>query len=94
MSKTSFSIILDADNKQISTESLVRIAAAPNIYVSGDCNLSFKVCSAIGKHAEALSSADTDIRSPASIANFFKSFESRRRLIFWLLMHCIAFKSP
>jgi hypothetical protein len=71
----------------------VHIAAASDIYVSGDCNLSFKVRSAIGKHAEALSSADTDIRSPASIADFFKSFESHCRLFFWLLLHCIAFKS-
>ncbi|KAJ7435591.1 hypothetical protein B0H11DRAFT_2207563 [Mycena galericulata] len=45
MSKAVFSIILDADNKHISTESLLHIA-------------------------------DTDIPSSASIADFFKSFES------------------
>jgi hypothetical protein len=56
-SKAVFSIILDTDNKQISTESLLHIAAALNISVSGDCNLHFKVRSAIGKHAKALNSA-------------------------------------
>jgi hypothetical protein len=49
MSKAVFSIILNAENKEISTESLFHIAAALNISVSGDRNLYFKVCSAIGK---------------------------------------------
>jgi hypothetical protein len=91
MSKAVFSIILDADNKQISTESLLHIAAALNISVSGDRNLRFKVRSAIGKHAEALNSANIDIRSSASIADFFKSFESHRRPILLSIaaLHCI-----
>jgi hypothetical protein len=91
MSKAVFSIILDAENKEISTESLFHIAAAVNISVSGDRNLRFKVHSVIGKHAEGLSSVGTDVCSSASIADFLKSFESYCRPILLSIaaLHCI-----
>jgi hypothetical protein len=74
LSKAVFNVILDADNKQISTESLLHVAAALNISV-------FKIRLAIRKHAEAVSSADTEFRSSASVTDFFSSFESHRRPI-------------
>ncbi|KAJ7896611.1 hypothetical protein B0H14DRAFT_2557979 [Mycena olivaceomarginata] len=43
MSKAVLGIILDADHKQISTESLLHVVAALNISVSGNRNLRFKV---------------------------------------------------
>jgi hypothetical protein len=60
MSKAVLSIILDADHKQISTESLLHVVAALNISVTGNCNLRFKVRSVIGKHAQSVSTADTN----------------------------------
>jgi hypothetical protein len=47
LSKAVFNVILDADDKQISTESLLHVAAALNISVSGDRNLRFKIRLAI-----------------------------------------------
>jgi hypothetical protein len=79
MSKAVLSIILDADHKQISTESLLHVVAALNISVSGNRNLRFKVRSVIGKHAQSVSTADTNAYSSTSIADFFNSFETHRK---------------
>jgi hypothetical protein len=57
----------------------LHVAAALNISVSGDRNLHFKIRLAIRKHAEAVSSADTEFRSSASMTDFFSSFKSHRR---------------
>ncbi|KAJ7818577.1 hypothetical protein B0H14DRAFT_2601155 [Mycena olivaceomarginata] len=79
MSKAVLSIILNANHKQISTESLLRVAAVLNISVSGDRNLRLKVRSVIGKHAQSVSTADTNAYSSTSIADFFKSFETHHK---------------
>jgi hypothetical protein len=71
LSKAVFNVILDADDKQISTESLLHVAAALNVSVSSDRNSRFKICLAIRKHAEAVRSTDTEFRSSASITDFF-----------------------
>ncbi|KAJ6450885.1 hypothetical protein C8R45DRAFT_1083799 [Mycena sanguinolenta] len=81
MAKVVLNIILDADDKHISTESLSHIGAALNLSVAGDRNLRFKLRSAIRKHAEAVTSAGVPIRSSASIADFFNSFETHRKLV-------------
>ncbi|KAJ7797444.1 hypothetical protein B0H14DRAFT_3157472 [Mycena olivaceomarginata] len=76
MSKAVLNILLSTDDKQISTESLSHVAAALNISVSGDRNLRFKLRAEIRKHAETVACAGPEIRSSASIADFFNSFES------------------
>jgi hypothetical protein len=76
MAKVVLNIILDADGKHISTESLSHVAAALNLSVAGDRNRWFKLRSAIQKHTEAVTSAGVHIRSSASIADFFNSFET------------------
>ncbi|KAJ7822190.1 hypothetical protein B0H14DRAFT_2598709 [Mycena olivaceomarginata] len=81
MAEIVLNIILDADDKHISTESLSHVAAALNLSVARDRNLRFKLCSAIRKHTEAVTSADVDIRSSASIADFFDSSETHRKPI-------------
>ncbi|KAJ7804620.1 hypothetical protein B0H14DRAFT_2612131 [Mycena olivaceomarginata] len=79
MSKAVLSIILDANHKQISTESLLHVAAVLNISVFGDRNLRFKVRSVIGKHAQSVGTADTNAYSSTSITDFFNSFETHRK---------------
>ncbi|KAJ6612472.1 hypothetical protein B0H10DRAFT_1952274 [Mycena sp. CBHHK59/15] len=79
IAKTALKFILDADHTQISTESLSHVAAALNISVSGDRNLRYKLHAVLRRHAETVSSAGPDIRSSASIADFFHSFESHRK---------------
>ncbi|KAJ7868829.1 hypothetical protein B0H14DRAFT_2572254 [Mycena olivaceomarginata] len=79
MAKVVLNIILDADGKHISTESLSHVAAALNLSMAGDRNRRFKLRSAIRKHTEAVTSAGVHIRSSASIAYFFNSFETHRK---------------
>jgi hypothetical protein len=81
MSKAVLNLILDADHKRISTESLSHVAAALNISVPGVRNLRFKLRTALKKHADTIASASTELRSAASVADFFNSFESHRRPI-------------
>jgi hypothetical protein len=50
MSKAVLNMIMDATDKQLSTESLSHIAAALNITVSGTRNVRFKLRAAIRSH--------------------------------------------
>jgi hypothetical protein len=79
MSNAVLNILLDADHKQLSTENLSHVAAALNISVSGVRNIRFKLRAAIRNHANTVSTATASIRSSASIADFFNSFESHRK---------------
>ena len=90
MSKAVVNIIIDADDKQISTDSLSHVAAALNISVSGTRNLRFKP-RVIRKHSETISSADATFNSSTSVAEFFNSFESHRKpiLVSIAALHCI-----
>ncbi|KAJ7439569.1 hypothetical protein B0H11DRAFT_2205761 [Mycena galericulata] len=81
MSKAVLNLVLGADHKQISTESLSHVAAALNISVPGVRNLRFKLRAALKKHVDTISTASTELRSSASVADFFNSFESHRRPI-------------
>jgi hypothetical protein len=54
MSKAVLNVFLDAAEKQLSTESLLHIAAALNISVSGVRNIHFKLRAAIRQHAETI----------------------------------------
>jgi hypothetical protein len=71
MSKAVLNIVLDADHKLISTESLSHLAAALNISVPGVRNLRFKLRAALKTHSANTASTTPDISSSASVADFF-----------------------
>ena len=79
MSKAVLSLILEADPKLMSTESLSHVAAALNISVPGARNLRFKLRAALKGHVNTINSSETHAHSSASVADFFNSFESHRR---------------
>jgi uncharacterized protein (DUF2267 family) len=54
MYKAVLNMILDAMDKQLSTENLVHISFALNISVSGTWNVRFKLRSAIRKHTQTI----------------------------------------
>jgi hypothetical protein len=67
MSKAVLNIILDATDKQLSTENLVHISSALNISVSGTRNVWFKLRLAIRKHTQTIVHTGSEICSSASI---------------------------
>jgi hypothetical protein len=79
MSKAVLNMIMDATDKQLSTESLSHIAAALNITVSGTHNVRFKLRAAIRSHTKTINAAEEGFRSSASMADFFSSFESHQK---------------
>jgi hypothetical protein len=74
LSKAVSNIVLDADYKLMSTESLSHL----NISVPGVRNLRFKLRAALKTHSANIASTTPDISS-ASVADFCNSFESHRR---------------
>jgi hypothetical protein len=72
-------IILGADRNQMSTESLLHVAAALNLTISGSRNLRFKIRALLRNILNSIASSETHNHSSASVADFFNSFESHRR---------------
>jgi hypothetical protein len=79
MSKAVLNIVLNADHKLMSTESLSHLAAALNISVPGVRNLRFKLRAALKIHSANIASTSPGISSSASVADFFNLFESHRK---------------
>jgi hypothetical protein len=77
VSQVVLEIILGADRNQMSTESLLHVAAALNLTVSGSRNLRFKIRALIRNTLNSITSSVN--YSSASVADFFNSFESHRR---------------
>jgi hypothetical protein len=77
VSQAVLEIILGADRNQMSTESLLHVAAALNLTVSGSRNLRFKIRALIRNTLNSITSSVN--YSSASVADFFNSFESHRR---------------
>ncbi|KAJ7211594.1 hypothetical protein GGX14DRAFT_393914 [Mycena pura] len=73
---TVLKIILDATDKQISTESLSHIGAALNLSISGKRSLRFKFRSALQEHLKSLVNDDPELDTSSSVADFFDSFEN------------------
>jgi hypothetical protein len=79
VSQAVLEIILGADRNQMSTESLLHVAAALNLTISGSRNLRFKIRALLRNILNSIASSETHNHSSASVADFFNSFESHRR---------------
>ncbi|KAJ7611290.1 hypothetical protein FB45DRAFT_875488 [Roridomyces roridus] len=79
MCETVLKLILDATDKQLSTESLLHVAAALDITISGTRNLRFKLRGEIRKHQDTIRNSGSEFQSSASMADFFDSFDSHTK---------------
>jgi hypothetical protein len=79
VSQAVLEIVLGADHNQMSTESLLHVAAALNLTISGSRNLHFKIRALLRNILNSIASSETHNHSSASVADFFNSFESHRR---------------
>ncbi|KAJ7339032.1 hypothetical protein DFH08DRAFT_938813 [Mycena albidolilacea] len=78
-SESVLNVIMDATDKQLSTESLSHIATALKITVSGTRNDRFKLRAAIRSHTKTINTVEEGFCSSVSMAEFFSSFESHQK---------------